>query len=203
VNRSLIVGRIVAVALPLVVSLVACSSSGTGTGTDAGDGTGTGTTTGAEAGTGTDASTGADAGTTTAGGACTPPAGDSGVAFCGQCQTTYCCTEIEACQNDSECPTLQTCLLRCTVTDSSCVSACQNLYPNSVSLYNNLTNCGDLSCASACSTPPAGCSHPALGVTGNCQQTQFPRVWLCPDGPPEQQCVSSPDGTSNQYCCLQ
>jgi hypothetical protein len=183
--------RNLAVGLASVFAVVACSTGGT---TVTGPGaTGDGGTTPTP---GTDASSGS-------GNACGETDGTSGVALCGACTNTNCCTQILACQGNATCPTLQTCLLRCTLGDNSCIQACQNLYPAGVTTYSNLTSCASLMCVQACSTPPVGCSNVPLGTTGNCSTTPFPLVWSCPAGPPSPQCVASPTGTANLYCCLQ
>ena len=133
-----------------------------------------------------------------------PPTGTGTLKLCEECGATFCCTEIEACSGDSTCPTLQTCLLRCEATDQGCISACDNLYPSSVTLYNNLSNCNAQECGQACTTPPIGCTAALpLHTTGGCAMTQFPLVWDCPSGPPEPQCVAAPSGVANEYCCLQ
>ncbi len=80
------------------------------------------------------------------------PSTDQGVALCGDCDSTYCCTEIQACSAQTDCQLLQTCLLRCEATDRPCVNACSNLYPAGVTNYNNLTNCASFECSQACSS---------------------------------------------------
>ncbi len=187
VNHSLSSFGPVAFLVSAMALIAACSSTSTGTST--GDG-------------GTTASGGgADGGN--ACGAVGDGTGVTGVALCGLCTKTYCCPEIEACSANATCPTLQTCLLRCEASDQMCITACDNLYPDGVTTYNNLTNCPPQFCGQACSEPPVGCTNVAIGYTGGCEATQFPRVWDCPSGAPEAQCVAAPSGKSDEYCCLQ
>jgi hypothetical protein len=168
------------------VSIVACSS-------------GTATTGGA-AGTGDGGGGGAEAGSN----ACGPTSADpmaGGIAFCSACINAGCCTQSTACAANADCNTLQVCLARCVSTDQLCTKACSDMSPNGVNDYNNVSNCTS-KCDYACSTPPSGCTHKALGTDGRCKETPFPLLWNCPAGAPEPECVTSPDGTANDYCCL-
>ena len=172
------------------IFVIACTGSTTTTGTSpTGDG-------------GASSSSSSSGGSTLCAGQ-NPPSGTGTLLLCGQCAQSKCCTEIQACAADANCTTLQTCLLRCTATDQGCIDACDNLYPDSITVLNNATNCSSQECTYSCTQPPAGCTNLPLDTTGNCDQTQFPLAWDCPGGQPEQTCVDAPSGKANEYCCLQ
>ena len=124
---------------------------------------------------------------------------------CSDCVATSCCTETEACNANSHCSLLSTCLTRCISTDQACTSACRNLYPDATSLYDNAANCVSQSCTYACTQPPANGTYVADPSADGCASTGFPVPWSCESGPPQEQvpCNAAPDGTPNVYCCLE
>jgi hypothetical protein len=102
-------------------------------------------------------STGGDAG-----GVCTVNQGDS---LCDQCLETSCCAEVNACEADSACQPLATCIENCVL--STCISGCDARFPSGVAPYGHLTSCASAKCP-VCAESGVGdpCNLPCLsGLT--------------------------------------
>lgn len=92
----------------------------------------------------------------------TPPA----TSACTKCQGTAdsvggaCYSTIQACQNDSNCVSLATCLQNCN--DDACSQSCGTQYPAGISTYNAIGTCvcSSAACATDCATE---CTSPTTG----------------------------------------
>jgi hypothetical protein len=150
---------------------------------------------------------------------------------CGQCIQGSCCDELLACQNDSDCLTLNECVGGCN--DSSCAQTCANsASSNAVDLYNTFIDCATKQCESECTdgtmssadagvsggdadvgapndgngghpsaTTPTNCLPISTGVTGYCEEVKYKVIYDCPDGAPYDDCELNKVDASGIYCC--
>jgi hypothetical protein len=78
---------------------------------------------------------------------------DGGTA-CDDCMDNNCCTSLGACFQDPTggCQNLESCLEACVESPDAggCTQDCADLYPDSVTLHNNWSDCQTSSCANEC-----------------------------------------------------
>lgn len=122
---------------------------------------------------------------------------------CDACLKTSCCDEISACGED--CQAILSCVEFCT--DDTCVEGCLEAYPAGVQQVAALSSCVNASCESSCSdetTDPSELCLPGDIPDGYCDGTGDLTVGHdCPGGQPFENCVLSPTGAANVYCCDQ
>jgi hypothetical protein len=191
--------------------IVACSSTTTGSGGTAGKGGGLfGNPTGGTGGTSGTSGTTAGGGPTTVPTSCSASASDDS---CNACLKKSCCDSTTSCANNAECVGIFDCARPCT--EQSCFDNCIASHPAGQTDLRALVTCEQQFCVSACSTTSGGTSGtsgtpPADGcLPSNLQDPSFycpnmptrQNVKDCPNGSPSSQCVLSPSGSANVYCC--
>lgn len=136
---------------------------------------------------------------------CNPKAGAD---ECDQCVGDSCCAEIEACGAD--CQALFSCIDSCT--NDFCFEACAKAHPRSVSALGALSECLEAECAVECN---GGTDEPNTGddLSESCLPSSVPDGYCdgtgkkfahdCPLAKPYPDCVLSPTGAANVYCCNQ
>lgn len=92
-------------------------------------------------------------------GACEGGGTDGGTDSGGTCTSCaesadmgVCASSLSACQSDSSCSGLITCLGGCSPGDTTCSSNCASTYSSGVSLYNSWTSCVCSSCSVECAS---------------------------------------------------
>ncbi|MGH7285260.1 MAG: hypothetical protein ACRELY_27370 [Polyangiaceae bacterium] len=67
---------------------------------------------------------------------------------CGACAESSCSAPLDACENDTSCTSLVSCLQACAVGDDACKSTCETTYDPT--LFGKLGACLEQQCANAC-----------------------------------------------------
>jgi hypothetical protein len=122
---------------------------------------------------------------------------------CDSCLKGSCCDEISACGPD--CQAILSCVELCW--DEECIDGCLEEYPAGVQQVAALSTCVATSCEASCSDDTADASElclPGSIPDGYCDDTGALTVGHdCPGGQPFENCVLSPTGAANVYCCDQ
>jgi hypothetical protein len=121
-----------------------------------------------------------------------------GTQTCDQCEQAAttgvgaCSSQVTACENDSDCSALLTCLNACASGDQTCVNTCASQHTEGTTVYSKIGSC---MCTTACKTECASdpsCQGAACGFSFSDQTCS-----TCMDG----SCCSAEQACANDTTC--